>query len=89
MDDVEPTNAKIRWQEHAECRKRGTDPDVFFPGRGERPPDSVLAVCLFACPVRAECLSLGVAAGGDDGWWGGVPLRRHLRQLRITADRAA
>jgi WhiB family redox-sensing transcriptional regulator len=64
---------------------RGTDPDVFFPDRGEslEPAKRVCAECV----VRDECLEHALAHGERFGVWGGTSERerRRIRRQRRTA----
>ena len=55
------------WHSRAACR--GSDPNLFFPSRGEEWKDAV-AICN-TCKVRAECLEAGMTA--PVGVWGGMP----------------
>lgn len=74
------------FREFAACR--GLDVDVFFPmGRPgspgfERRAASARAVCA-GCPVRARCLAFALAAGLDDGIFGGLDpaQRRAVRRF--------
>jgi len=64
---------------------RGTDPDVFFPDRGEslEPAKQVCAGCV----VRDECLEHALRNGERFGVWGGTSERerRRIRRQRRTA----
>lgn len=65
----------MTWREHAKCR--GMDPDLFFPGMGDRRgTHRALAVCA-ACPVRDECLEEGLHE--RYGVWGGMAPRQRRR----------
>lgn len=68
------------WMAHAECR--GSDPEMFFPGRGEDTGDAK-QVCA-VCPVRSDCLEYAMARGEKFGVWGGLSEkeRRRLRSRR-------
>jgi WhiB family redox-sensing transcriptional regulator len=80
-----------RWRELAACR--GTDLDVFFPGRGE-PAEPARHVCA-ACPVRQPCLDYAITNRITHGIWGGLTGRerralqsRWVRTMRRERDRA-
>lgn len=68
------------FQAYGACN--GTDPDMFFPNRGEslEPAKSVCAKCV----VREECLEYALANGERYGVWGGTSERerRRLRRAR-------
>ena len=79
------------WRRRAACR--GSDLEVFFPGRGEsaEPARQVCAVC----PVRQACLDYALSHGITHGVWGGLtererrPLRsRHAAAARRERDEA-
>jgi WhiB family redox-sensing transcriptional regulator len=72
-----------RWRELAACR--GTDLEVFFPGRGESawPARQVCA----ACPVRQPCLDYAISNQITHGIWGGLT-ERERRALRSSWGRA-
>lgn len=73
-----PADDESRWRSEALCR--GTDPEFFYPGRGE-PVDPSRSVCR-QCPVRVPCLASALANGEKFGTWGGVSEheRRALRR---------
>lgn len=69
----------MTWRTHAACR--GTDPDLFYPERGDNVGHrQAVAVCR-GCPVRAECLDDALAHNEKVGVWGGLS-ERQRRQLR-------
>lgn len=45
--------ATVDYWEGAACREPGVDPDLFFPGRGDR-GEKARAICL-RCPIRRKC----------------------------------
>jgi hypothetical protein len=53
------------WRAAAACA--GTTAQLFFTSS----PDKAVAIC-HRCPVRAECLYDGLAAGAPNGVWGGL-----------------
>lgn len=63
----------MTWRTEASCK--GLDPDLFFPERGE-PTAHIKAVCE-GCPVKAECLALGLELDGP-GVWGGTSERERV-----------
>ena len=65
------------WHQHAACA--GTDPDLFFPGRGES-ITGARRVCA-TCPVKAECLDYAIRNGETIGVWGGTS-ERERRAMR-------
>ena len=80
-----PTRFAARWRELAACR--GTDLEVFFPGRGESagPARQACAVC----PVRQPCLDYAITNRIAYGVWGGLTERerRALRSGWVRASR--
>jgi WhiB family redox-sensing transcriptional regulator len=73
--DVFDLLARPAWHRRAACR--GSDPNLFFPARGEAWKEAV-KVCA-GCPVTAECLEAGMTQ--HSGVWGGIP-ERQRRKLR-------
>lgn len=72
------------WMDRSACL--GTDPDLFFPTRGD---DQTAAkrVCA-GCQVRVECLEYALATNERNGIWGGLSereRRRMRRQLKAVA----
>lgn len=63
---------------------RGTDPDVFFPDRGEslEPAKSICAECI----VRDECLEYALENRERFGVWGGTSERERRRIRRARRD---
>lgn len=59
------------WRDLALCAQ--TDPDSFFPGKGESPRPAK-RVCA-ACEVRTECLQYALDRGERFGVWGGLSER--------------
>jgi WhiB family redox-sensing transcriptional regulator len=72
------------WMADGLCAQ--TDPEAFFPGRGE-PGRAAKAVCA-ACPVRAACLSYALEHSERFGVWGGTSERerRSLRRFAAVDD---
>lgn len=73
------------WMADAACG--GMDPDLFFPGKGERAP---VEVC-DGCPVRAECLDYALDLEADGGHRHGMfaGLSPKARARLTRQDRAA
>lgn len=71
------------WRDGARCAE--TDPEVFFPGKGE-PAGAAKLICA-GCEVRAGCLAYAVSTGQRYGIWGGMSERdrRRLRGERRAA----
>ena len=80
-----PARFAARWRELAACR--GTDLEVFFPGRGET-AGPARQVCA-ACPVRQACLDYAISNRITHGIWGGLTERerRALRSGWVRATR--
>ena len=80
-----PARFAARWRELAACR--GTDLNLFFPGRGES-ADPARQVCA-ACPVREPCLDYAISNTITHGIWGGLTERerRALRSGWVRASR--
>jgi WhiB family transcriptional regulator, redox-sensing transcriptional regulator len=79
-----PAPAPAGWQYRAACR--GTDLNVFFPGRGES-AGPARQICA-ACPVRQPCLDYALRYGITYGIWGGLT-ERDRRPLRVHRAAAA
>jgi len=69
------------WHDLARCAE--TDPEMFFPEKGEstRPAKRVCA----GCEVRAECLQDALDRGERFGVWGGLS----ERERRVLAGQPA
>ena len=80
-----PARFAARWRELAACR--GTDLEVFFPGRGES-AEPARQVCA-PCPVRQACLDYAITNRIASGVWGGLTERerRALRTSYLRAER--
>jgi len=80
-----PARFAARWRELAACR--GTDLEVFFPGRGES-AGPARQVCA-ACPVRQACLDYAITNGIVHGIWGGLTgrERRALQSRWVRTSR--
>ncbi|MHB8318061.1 MAG: WhiB family transcriptional regulator [Acidimicrobiales bacterium] len=77
-------HSRRKWQDAALCA--GMDSDLFFPERGDsrKIVDTAKELCA-GCPVRSECLELGMEE--KFGVWGGTTEqeRRKLRRgVRAT-----
>ena len=70
------------WHDLARCAE--TDPEMFFPEKGEstRPAKRVCA----GCEVRAECLQDALDRGERFGVWGGLS-ERERRTLAVRLGR--
>ncbi len=79
-----PARFAARWRELAACR--GTDLEVFFPGRGET-AEPARRICA-RCPVRQPCLDYALSNRIAHGIWGGLA-ERDRRELRSGWVRAA
>ena len=79
LDELLAAIARPAWHREAACRGQGTA--GWFPARGA-PTQPAKAVC-HGCPVRSECLAVGLEqpGWGDAGIWGGTSARER-RQLR-------
>src|SRR5206468_2765208 len=80
-----PARFAARWRELAACR--GTDLEVFFPGRGES-AEPARQVCA-GCPVRQACLDYAITNRITHGIWGGLTERerRALQSRWVRASR--
>jgi hypothetical protein len=64
----------------------GTDPDVWFPDRGDRGAQHLAFACR-ACPAMLACLRLAIESN-EPGVWGGTG-HRTRRTLRSRGEYAA
>lgn len=70
------------WRQRALCR--GTEPELFFPEKGDsKGVEEVRAIC-HACPVEETCLEFALVTHETHGVWGGTTERerRVLRRQR-------
>jgi WhiB family transcriptional regulator, redox-sensing transcriptional regulator len=79
-----PAPTSAAWRYRAACR--GTDLELFFPGRGES-AEPARQICA-RCPVRQPCLDYAISHGIVDGIWGGLT-ERDRRPLRSRHTGAA
>ncbi len=72
------------WRKQGNCI--GMDPNLFFPGRGDRVDDAVVA-CQ-NCPVTAQCLDWGLRHEPSGIWGGTTGAERRVlrRKLGIKLD---
>jgi WhiB family transcriptional regulator, redox-sensing transcriptional regulator len=69
------------WMARAACR--GTNPDLFFPARGESTVEAK-SIC-GGCAVRVQCAALAVTNHERFGIWGGLSEReRKVGRARRT-----
>lgn len=84
---VDPT-----WNRRAECRYAGMDDDRFVPdGRvrsTSRVVTSVTDEYCSVCPVKAECLVVGVRDVSMIGIWGGMLLPHQLDEVNVDKLKA-
>ena len=80
LDDGEPEEGGLSWQERSLCAQ--TDPEAFFPEKGGSTRDAK-KVCV-GCEVRAECLEYALANDERFGIWGGLS-ERERRKLKKRA----
>ena len=73
------------WMMSARCKE--TDPEIFYPERGDSTLDTLAAkrICL-KCEVRVECLQYAVDNNEQHGIWGGLneKARRHLKGKKVA-----
>ena len=74
------------WMVDAVCR--GTDPNQFFPERGQNPVIAQAKAMCARCPVIEQCLTYALEWRHEDGVWGGLSARERKR-LRHTVNRRA
>lgn len=74
------------WRDRAACK--GVDPDLFFPRRGDGigKQHAVIKEYCEQCPVRRQCLEVGLRE--IKGIWGGktVEERRELRKRKERSN---
>lgn len=71
------------WHDRAVCAQ--TDPELFFPGKGELSKSKTAKQLCFTCPVRLQCLEWALANDERWGVWGGTTgyERSSLRDKRV------
>lgn len=79
--------AQQPWNQYANCL--GTDPDLFFPERGDSYGVAAAKAVCNDCVVREECLETNLSK--TKGVWGGMSEaeRRVLRKQRALAKATA
>ena len=72
------------WKSAGSCV--GSDPNMFFPERGES-TEEAKAVCE-GCEIRVQCLEFALANGEKYGIWGGMSerQRRKIRRQRALGE---
>ena len=82
---MRPVEADPKWRELAACR--GTDPDLFFPERGDFNGHMAAIKVCNTCPVIEQCLQYALDANELDGVYGGKSGRERRRIRRATGGR--
>jgi WhiB family redox-sensing transcriptional regulator len=72
---------------HAEALCAETDPDAFFPEKGESSREAK-RICL-GCEVKRECLEHALTNQERFGIWGGLSERERRRLVRAQSGAAA
>lgn len=75
----EVDTANLRWIQDAACASE--DPNIFFPGRGERMFLAQARAICNTCPVWRECL-LAALSGPDRGGVRAGTIEKRRRVLR-------
>ena len=82
---IKGLSSQPEWMLSARCKE--TDPEVFFPERGDSTLDTLAAkrICL-KCEVRVECLQYAVDNQERHGIWGGLneKARRNLKRKKVA-----
>jgi hypothetical protein len=62
-----------------------TDPEVFFPEKGEsaRPAREICG----ECAIRVECLQVALSRGYNDGIWGGLTPKERAKLRGVKWNR--
>jgi WhiB family redox-sensing transcriptional regulator len=79
----------VAWKQRALCL--GTDPDLFFPDKGDsNPAIAAAAATCIGCPVRSQCLEYAIRHD-QPGIWGGTTERerKRIRRARNQARAVA
>lgn len=87
LGGTRPRTDSLAWLEERNCR--GADPDIFFPGKGQRATEAK-AICN-GCPVTAECLADAMAerVSDDHGVRGGLTREERKTIRRNRRNRTA
>jgi WhiB family redox-sensing transcriptional regulator len=70
----------MTWHKHAACI--GTDPNIFFPVRGDTPTVKVAKAICKGCPVRIKCLTDAMQTGEKYGIRGGFTAQERREMKR-------
>lgn len=72
------------WTVDALCAQ--TDPDMFFPGKGDHIAAKAARTVCNACLVAAECLAYALRTYEDEGVWGGMTAQQR-KKMRAKSPR--
>ena len=72
----------VTWVEFANCK--GTNPDLFFGGRGANLKVNQARKYCDSCAVREICLSEAMNDPSLRGVWGGTTYDERKRRRRLT-----
>lgn len=76
-----------KWRRKAACKN--TDPNLFFPSRGDYEMETAAKSMCAVCPVKSQCLEYALNAGDCPGIWGGTSakerrgIKKHRNSQRI------
>jgi WhiB family redox-sensing transcriptional regulator len=76
----------IAWQEQAACKT--TDPEAFFPNKGDRQTLIAAKRVCKSCPVVADCLEYALLAPEWAGVWGDTSERQRRDIVRLGKKRS-
>lgn len=82
----------MNWRDSALCAQ--SDPDAWFPGVGAHDVRKAAKSICQRCPVKEECLALGLRGAGYDvkgkvhGIWGGLSPPELMRHPDWNPDRS-
>ncbi|MGH3468908.1 MAG: WhiB family transcriptional regulator [Thermocrispum sp.] len=75
-----------QWAESALCAQ--TDPELFFPERGQIDVLRAAKRVCAECPLQVECREYAIQRGEPFGVWGGTT-ERERRRIRTERRKAA
>ena len=81
---VQGLNENPEWMKLARCKE--TDPEIFYPDKGDISTGAqAIRVCR-SCEVRVECLEYAVDNNELFGIWGGLnpKSRRNYRRKKVA-----
>ena len=84
---LDPLGESQDWRQEGMCAQ--TDPDLFFPDRGDSRSRKLAKEICADCPVAQQCLDFALETDQEYGIWGGTTAldRRRIREAESRKRR--